>query len=97
MGSGITLTNNEIKIIIKVSKSLENRGNLLKGTTAKITSQKGGLINFLRSLMTALPLMKSVLTPLAKSVLIPLGLSGEVSAADVQLFKGKFMDQELQD
>ena len=26
MGSGITLTNNEIKDIIKVSRSLENRG-----------------------------------------------------------------------
>ena len=27
-GSGITLTNNEIKNIIKVTKSLENRGDL---------------------------------------------------------------------
>ena len=32
-GSGITLTNNEMKDIIKVIKSLENRGILLKGTT----------------------------------------------------------------
>ena len=30
--SGITLTNNEIKDIMKISKSLENRGSLLKGT-----------------------------------------------------------------
>ena len=42
-GSRITLTNNEIQDIIKVIKSLENRGILLKGTTRKITSQKGGI------------------------------------------------------
>ena len=41
-GSGITLTNNEIKDIMKVIKYLENRGILLKGTTRKITSQEGG-------------------------------------------------------
>ena len=35
-GSGITLTKNEIKDI-KVFKSLENRGILLKGTNMKIT------------------------------------------------------------
>ena len=40
-GSGITLTNNEIKDIIKLIKSLENRRILLKGTTRKITSQEG--------------------------------------------------------
>ena len=46
--------------------------------------------------MTAgLPLMKSVDTPVAKSVLLPLGLSAEMSA-EMQLFKGKFMDPELQ-
>ena len=38
---------------MKVIKSLENRGILLKGATRKITSRKGGLINFLRLLMTA--------------------------------------------
>ena len=38
--SGITPTNNEIKDIMKVIKSVENRGILLKGTTRKITSQK---------------------------------------------------------
>ena len=37
---GITLTNNEIKDIMKVIKSLENGGISLKGTTTKITSQK---------------------------------------------------------
>ena len=58
-GSGIALTSNEIKYIIKVIKSLENRRILLKGTTTKITSQEGGFLNFLRQLMTAgLPLMK---------------------------------------
>ena len=40
------LTNNEIKVIIKVMNSLESRGILLKGATKKITSQKGGLHNF---------------------------------------------------
>ena len=65
---GITLTDNEIKDI-KVIKSLENRGILLKLTTGKITSQEGGFSNFLRPLMTTCSaLMKSVLTPLAKSV-----------------------------
>ena len=37
---------------MKVIKSLQNRGILLKGTTRKITSQKGGILNFLRPLMT---------------------------------------------
>ena len=75
-GPGIPLRNNEIKDIMKVINSLENRGILLKGTTRNITSQEGGLINFLRPLMTAgLPLMKSVLTPLAKNALLPSGLS----------------------
>ena len=39
------LTNNEIKAIIKEIKSLENRAILSKGTTNKITSQKGGHLN----------------------------------------------------
>ena len=33
---------------MKVIKSLENRGILLKGTTRKITSQEGGFLNILR-------------------------------------------------
>ena len=41
-GSGITLTNNEVKYIVQVIPSLENTGILLKGTTQKV-SQKGGL------------------------------------------------------
>ena len=36
-GSGITLTNNEIKYIMKVIKSLENRGILLIGVTCFVT------------------------------------------------------------
>ena len=32
MGSGITITNNQIEYLIKVIKSLENRGILSKGT-----------------------------------------------------------------
>ena len=39
LGTRISLRNNEIKDIIKVIKSLENRGVLLKGTTRQITSQ----------------------------------------------------------
>ena len=86
-GSGITLTNNEIKGIMKVIKSLENRGILLKGTTTKTTSQEGGFSNFLRPLMTdGLSLMKSVLATLYKSVLIPLALSVGMSAADENLW-----------
>ena len=62
-GTGITLTNNETKDIMKVITSLENKGILLKGTTRKITTQKGRFQNFLKPLMTAsLPLMKNVLT-----------------------------------
>ena len=77
-GLRITLTKNEMKDIMKVIKSLENRGILLKRTTRKI--------NFLRPLMTAgSPLMKSVLTPLAKNVLLPFTLSAGISAADAAI------------
>ena len=59
--SGITLTNNEIKDIMKVIKSLENRGILIKRTARKVASQEGGHLNFRRSLMTAgLPLVKGI-------------------------------------
>ena len=86
--SGIFLTNNEIKDVIKVIKYLEDRGILLKGTIRKINSLEGGFLNFLRSSMTAgLPLMKNVLTPLTKSILISLGLSAGMSAADAVIWK----------
>ena len=69
-------------------KSLETRGVLLKGTTRKITSQEGGFLSFLRSLITAgLLLMNSVLTPLSKNVLLPFGLSAGMSAADATIQK----------
>ena len=38
--TGIALKNNGTKDIIKVIRSLESRGILLKGTTGKITSQE---------------------------------------------------------
>ena len=73
---------------MKVITSLENRGTLLKGTTRKITSQEGGVLNFVRPLMTAgLSLMKNVLTPLAKNVLLQLGLSAGTSTADAAIQK----------
>ena len=66
-GLEITLTNNKIKNIMKLTKSLENRGILIKETTTKITSQEGRFLNYLRALMTAgLPLMKRVLIKLLK-------------------------------
>ena len=90
MGSGITLRNNEIKDVVKVIRTLENRGILLKGTTRIVCSQEGGLFNFLGSLIrTDLPLMKSVLTPLAKSVLVLLGLESAL-ATDASILKKKF-------
>ena len=73
---------------MKLIKSLENRGILLKGATTKITGKKGGFLNFLTPLMTAdLPLIKSVLTSLAKGVLLPYKLSAEMSAIDAAIQK----------
>ena len=66
----------------------------MKGTTRKITSQEGELLNFLRPFMTtALPLMKNILTPLAKSVLVPLGLTAAVSETDATIQKKKTKTQ----
>ena len=68
-GSGITLTRNEIKNIVKVINSLENRGILFKGTNIKITTLGSGFLNFFSLLMTeGLPLVKNELTPSVKSV-----------------------------
>ena len=87
-GSGITLKKNEIKDVMKVIKSLENRGILLKRNTRIITIQEGRFLNILRPLMTAgLPLMKNVLIPLAKSILIPLGLTAAASVTDATIQK----------
>ena len=60
-GSETTLTNNEIKYIIKVIKSIENRAILLKGTTRKIISQERRFLKFLRLLMTNVKLSNSQL------------------------------------
>ena len=91
MGSWLTLTNNEIKDIVKVSRSLENRGILLKGTTKNISSQEGGFLNILRPLRSAgLLLMKSVLAPLAKSSLVPLGLTAAAAATNADFQKKLF-------
>ena len=84
MSSEITLTNNEIKYIIKIIKYLENREILLKETTRKIICQEGWLLgNFLGlSMIVALPWMENVFAPLAKRFLIPLGLMATASATD---------------
>ena len=93
-GLGITLTNNEIKDIIKVIKYLENRGILSKKSNRKIASQEGGFLNFLKLLMTAdLPLMKSILTPLAKNVLILFELIA-AAASDAALI---ISNEEMED
>ena len=87
-GSGITLSNNEIKDIMKVIKSLENTATLLKGTTKKRTSQAVKFINIFRPLMTAsLQLMKNLLTPFPKKILIPLILSARMPPADAAIQK----------
>ena len=93
-GSGLTLTENEIKDIMKVMNSLESREILLKEATRKITSQKGEFLNFFRPLMTTgLSLMKNVLTPLAQSIWVPLGLMATVSATDAAIIKNIFVSE----
>ena len=73
---------------MKIVKSLENRGTLLKRTTKKNTSQERGFLNFLKSLMTTgLPLMKNVLTPLSKSAFISLGLTAAAAATEATIQK----------
>ena len=95
---GTDIANNEIKDIMKVIKSLENKGILLKGTTTKITSQEGGFLNFLRPLMTAgLPFMKNLVTLLAKNDLLPFGLSAGMSAADAAIQKKVYGSGRLSD
>ena len=62
LGSGITLTKNERKYIIRGTRSLENRKKLLKGTTRKVSSRERGFLKFRRPLLAAgLPLMKMYL------------------------------------
>ena len=90
MGSGTILTNNEIKDIAKVIRSLGNREILLNGNTRKICSQEGGFLNFLTPLMTAgLPLIKSAYT-ISKKRFSTIRING---SSIMQLFKRKFLDQ----
>ena len=66
--SGIILTSNETKDIVKVVKSLENRAILSRRTSGKIISKEGGLLNFLDSLIkVSLSLIKNVLPLLTKN------------------------------
>ena len=81
IGLEIILTNNEIKDFVKAIRSLENRGILLKGTTKKINSLEGELINSLTPLTrVVLALMLNVLKPLVNRVLAQLRLTATVSA-----------------
>ena len=89
--SKLMLTNNEIKYITKVIRSLEKRRILLKGSTKKISSREERFLNFLRPLMTAgLPLMKNIHASLVKKFLMPLGLTAVASATDAALQKKIF-------
>ena len=47
MSVGITPTNNEIKDIVKVIRSLENRGILLKEILEKLIAKKEDFLTFL--------------------------------------------------
>ena len=98
MGLGITQTNNKIKDIMKVIKSLKNRGILLKGITRKVNSQVGGFLNFLMSLMTAgLLLMKCVQTPLAKSVLRNVSSRCSYSKENLSIRNCSITNEEMED
>ena len=46
------LTKKQIKDTITMIRSLEKRRMLLNGTTRKMTSQEGGFLSFLKSLMS---------------------------------------------
>ena len=86
-GTGIAPANNEIKDIMELIKSLENRGVLLKGTSTKSTSQEGGFLTFHRPLMIAgLLLIKSVLTLLVKRF-VTIGLLAGMPSADAAIQK----------
>ena len=88
LGSGITLTNNEVKDIIKVINSIENRWDSLKVSSCKIIIQELTLLNFLGPLMgVGLLLMNNALTTLVKIVLVPLRLVAVTTS------KNSFLDQ----
>ena len=90
-GSGLTLTYNEIKDLIKVIIFLENGGDLFVRTTKITTSQKEGLLHFIDPLMkVGVLLMRNINPPLAKSVLITLGLIAASSARNAAVQKKIF-------
>ena len=71
---------------MKVIKSLENRGILVKESTRKITSQEGGFFKFLRPLMTVgVLLINRVLIPLDEDVLLLFTLSAGMPATDAAI------------
>ena len=71
---------------MKVIKSLENRGILVKESTRKITSQEGGFFKFLRPLMTVgVLLINCVLIPLDEDVLLLFTLSAGMPATDAAI------------
>ena len=71
---------------MKVIKSLENRGILVKENTRKITSQEGGFFKFLRPLMTVgVLLINRVLIPLHEDVLLLFTLSAGMPATDAAI------------
>ena len=75
---------------MKVIKSSENRGILLKGSTTKIISKEGRFLNFLRPSMTAgLQVKKSALIPLAESILLLLESSPGMSTTDAVIKKNR--------
>ena len=87
-GSITTLTNTEIKNIVKVTRSLGIIVFLKKEAYTKISCQGERFLNFCRPLMTAgLPLMENVLTALVKLVLVPLRLVVAASATDAAISK----------
>ena len=73
---------------MKVIKSLENRGILLKETTEKIINKKKKIHWFINESWPSInEKCRHVLTPLAKSVLLPLGPTAATSATDATIHK----------
>ena len=85
-GSEIAPTNNEIKDIVKVIRSLQNRAVLIRVVYKIITTQEREFLNFLKPLMTGwLPLLKNVLTSSAKNVFVPLGLKSAAASTNAAI------------
>ena len=65
LSSGIALTNNDIKNIMKVIKSQEKGIISLQGTAKKVKNQKGGFLGPL--MIVVLPSIKNVPKPIGKN------------------------------